>query len=171
MEKSQKIFLYSDGGAEPNPGKGGFGVILKYKGHIKEFSQGYKKTTNNRMELMAVIYGLEQIKIKSTVVVISDSKYIVDSVNNGWLKKWASNNWYRNKKEKAINIDLWKRLLLLLDAHQVSFQWVKGHNNHPENERCDELATQALSKKELKKDSGYLSTSTLKDINAPGLFF
>ncbi len=157
QEKSKpNILLYSDGGAEPNPGKGGFGVILKYGKHIKEFSKGYELTTNNRMELMGIIYGLEQIKVDGIVEVFSDSKYVVDAINSGWVKRWKENNWFRNKKEKAINIDLWQKLLNLKETHEVEFNWIKGHNGHIENERCDELATIALNGEELMKDDEYI---------------
>lgn len=151
-----KIKLYSDGGADPNPGAGGFGVILTFKQHRKEFFGGYQLTTNNRMELMGVIYGLEQINRVAEVEVFTDSKYIVDAINKGWVKRWQSNDWYRNRKEKAINIDLWKRLMVLLETHSVQFTWIKGHNGHPENERCDALATHALNQSNLKVDIGYL---------------
>jgi ribonuclease HI len=139
----KRIQLYSDGACSGNPGPGGYGVILKYNEHEKEFSAGYNLTTNNRMELMAIIVGLESLKEKCKVDVFSDSKYIVDAVNQGWALKWEANNWKRNKKEMAKNIDLWVRLLDLLEKHDVTMNWVKGHAGHPENERCDELAVAA----------------------------
>ena len=139
----KRVQLFSDGACSGNPGPGGYGVILKYNEHIKEFSAGYKSTTNNRMELMAIIVGLKSLKEKCQVDVYSDSKYIVDAVNEGWAERWRSNNWQRNKKEKAKNIDLWIKLLDLLDKHKVSMSWVKGHAGHPENERCDKLAVAA----------------------------
>lgn len=150
-----QIELFSDGGAEPNPGKGGFGVILSYKGKRKEFKQGFRLTTNNRMELMGIIYGLEQLKTKSEVAVYTDSKYVVDAVNKGWAKKWKAKNWYKSKKEKAKNPDLWKRLLALLEVHSCTFHWVKGHAGHRENERCDALATMAIKQKQLLVDEVY----------------
>ena len=107
------------------------------------------------MELTAVIAGLEQLKIKSKVSVFSDSKYVVDGIEKGWAQRWQANHWYRTKKEKAVNHDLWKRLLELLDQHDVTFRWVKGHNGHPENERCDELATLAMGQATLKDDPGF----------------
>lgn len=155
MNEIPKIELYSDGGAEPNPGKGGYGCILCWNGQKKEFFQGFKMTTNNRMELMGVIKGLEQLKTKSEVQVYSDSKYVIDGIELGWARKWKANNWYRNKHEKAINADLWDRLLTLIDFHQVRFNWIRGHNGHPENERCDLLATQALNLDNLEEDHGY----------------
>lgn len=151
-----EVDLYSDGGAEPNPGKGGFGVIMSYKGNKKEFSQGFRLTTNNRMELMGVIYGLERLKTKSIVNVYSDSRYVVNGITQGWAEKWKANNWYRTKTEKAINCDLWERLLTLISNQQkVTFNWVKGHFGHPENERCDQLANLALNGEVLIDDTGY----------------
>lgn len=149
------IDLYSDGGAEPNPGKGGYGIILSWQRKRKEFSQGYNLTTNNRMELLGVITGLEKLKTKSIVNIYTDSRYVIDGIEKGWAEKWKSKNWYRNKKEKAINIDLWSRLLDLISKHDVKFNWVKGHNGHPENERCDFLATKALQSDNLIDDDGY----------------
>ena len=151
-----EIILYSDGGAEPNPGKGGFGVIMVYKGIKKEFSQGYVLTTNNRMELMGVIYGLERLKTKSIVKVFTDSQYVINGIEKGWAQKWKSKNWFRNKNDKAINFDLWDRLLQLISTQEkVTFNWVKGHDGHPENERCDELAMAALNSDNLLADVGY----------------
>lgn len=151
-----EIDLYSDGGAEPNPGKGGFGVIMSYKGTKKEFSQGFRLTTNNRMELMGVIHGLERLKTKSIVNVYSDSRYVIDGITKGWAKKWRSNSWYRTKKEKAINYDLWERLLSVIEKQEaVRFNWIKGHFGHPENERCDQLANIALNGESLIEDIGY----------------
>jgi ribonuclease HI len=151
-----EIDLYSDGGAEPNPGRGGFGVIMSYKGFKKEFSQGFRLTTNNRMELMGVIHGLERLKTKSIVNIYSDSRYVVDGITKGWAEKWKSKNWYRNKTEKAMNYDLWERLLVLISNQQeVRFNWLRGHFGHPENERCDELAILALNSENLFEDTGY----------------
>jgi ribonuclease HI len=151
-----EINIYSDGGAEPNPGKGGFGVIMTYKGSRKEFSQGFRQTTNNRMELMGVIYGLERLKTKSIVNVYSDSRYVVDGITEGWALKWKSNNWYRTKNQKAINCDLWEKLLDLISKQErVTFNWIRGHVGHPENERCDVLANLALNGDELHDDVGY----------------
>lgn len=155
-EEIPEINLYSDGGAEPNLGKGGFGVIMFYKGNRKEFSQGFRLTTNNRMELMGVIHGLDRLKTKSIVNVYSDSRYVVDGITKGWAEKWKSNNWYRIKTEKAINCDLWERLLVLISNQQeVKFNWIRGHFGHPENERCDELANMALNSEYLIEDTVY----------------
>ncbi|MGC4038429.1 MAG: ribonuclease HI [Chitinophagaceae bacterium] len=151
-----EIDLFSDGGAEPNPGKGGFAIILSYKGNKKEFSQGYRLTTNNRMELMGVIYGLGRLKTKSIVNVYSDSRYVIDGITKGWAEKWKANNWYRTKTEKAVNYDLWQILLDLISNQQsVKFNWIRGHAGHPENERCDELARIASNSASLLGDTVY----------------
>jgi len=151
-----EIELFTDGGAEPNPGKGGFGVILSYKGRQKEFFEGYELTTNNRMELMAVIFGLERIKIKAKVTVYSDSKYVVDGIVKGWAANWERSNWIRKKGNLVLNKDLWERLLDVIDKHEVTFNWVKGHAGHVENERCDFLAEQGINSDDKTKDEGYL---------------
>lgn len=154
-----EVSIYSDGGAEPNPGKGGFGVIMTYKEHTKEFSQGYLLTTNNRMELMGVIFALEKLKKSSIVNVYTDSQYVVNGITKGWAEKWKSNNWFRTRTTKASNYDLWDRLLNLISTNQkVTFNWVKGHAGHKENERCDELANLALNGKDLLEDFGYEPT-------------
>jgi ribonuclease HI len=146
-----RIELYTDGASKGNPGPGGYGVILKSGPHYKEFSQGFRLTTNNRMELMAVIVGLEAIKkVPSDVLVISDSKYVVDAVNKGWLKNWIANHF-----RKAKNKDLWLRFNSIYSKHNVQMMWIKGHNEHPENERCDQLAVSAALKPDLLIDKGY----------------
>jgi ribonuclease HI len=145
------ILLYTDGAASGNPGPGGYGLILRYGKHNKEMSQGFRLTTNNRMELMAVIVGLESIKDNSLrVKIYSDSKYVVDAVNQKWLQSWKKTGF----KNKA-NIDLWKRFLLVYNPNQHEFHWVKGHASHPENNRCDELAVAASREKVLLKDDAY----------------
>lgn len=149
------IELHSDGGAEPNPGKSGFGVILGYKGKQKEFYRGYELSTNNRMELMGVIFGLEQLKTKSNVQVFTDSQYVIDGITKGWAAKWKSNGWQRTKKQKAVNSDLWDRLLNAIAEHNVEFNWIKGHAGHTENERCDTLANMGINSKEVLEDIGY----------------
>ncbi|PID89578.1 MAG: ribonuclease HI [Bacteroidia bacterium] len=146
-----KITIYTDGAAKGNPGNGGYGVVLMSGKYRKELSQGYKHTTNNRMELLAVIVGLEALKIeKSDVTVYSDSKYVVDAVEKGWVFAWVKKN-FKNKK----NPDLWKRFLQVYRKHNVKFVWVKGHANIPENERCDRLAVEAAESKDLAEDTGY----------------
>ncbi len=142
----KEVEIYTDGACSGNPGPGGYGVILKYKGQVKELSGGEPQTTNNRMELMGVITGLNALKEPCVVMLYSDSKYIIDAINKGWAKKWRANNWIKSDKKKALNIDLWEQLLVLLDKHEVTFNWVKGHAGHTENERCDELAVMQRDK-------------------------
>ena len=143
------VDLYTDGACSCNPGPGGWGAILKAGGHVKELSGGEPNTTNNRMELSAVIAGLSALKRPCAVTITSDSKYVIDAITKGWAKKWRANHWMRNNREKAQNPDLWETLLNLLDQHDVTFVWVKGHAGHPENERCDQMAV-AESKKFMK---------------------
>lgn len=145
------IQIYTDGSSRGNPGKGGYGAVLISGKHRKEISQGYRQTTNNRMELLAVIVALEAIKVKnSDVIVTSDSKYVVDSVEKKWIYGWIKKN-FKDVK----NPDLWKRFLEVYSNHNLKFKWIKGHNNHPENERCDFLATQAADSGNLLIDSFY----------------
>ena len=136
----KEVFMYTDGACSGNPGPGGFGTILRYGNHEKEISGGEAVTTNNRMELSAVIAGLTALKEPCKVSVFSDSKYVVDAVNLDWAEGWKRNGWKKSNKEPALNIDLWEKLLALINIHNVSFHWVKGHAGHPENERCDALA-------------------------------
>ena len=146
-----KINIYTDGSAKGNPGKGGLGVILISGKHYKEISQGFRYTTNNRMELLAVIVGLEHLKNNdSEVLVYSDSKYVVDSVEKKWVFQWEKKH-FKGKK----NIDLWKRFLTIYNKHKVTLNWVKGHAGHPENERCDYLAVEASEQPQLLVDEGY----------------
>ena len=140
----RQITIYTDGAAQGNPGRGGYGVVLLSGPFRKELSAGYAHTTNNRMELMAVIAGLEALRYdQCEVTIYSDSQYVCNALKLGWAKKWKANNWMRNKKEKALNPELWDRLLTLYDTHEVEIVWVKGHAGHPENERCDRLAVAA----------------------------
>jgi len=134
------VYLYTDGACSGNPGPGGYGAILKYGDFVKEISGGEAETTNNRMELTAVIKGLEALKEQCNVVLTSDSKYVLDGLTQGWAEKWKQNGWMRTKKDKALNPDLWERLLELTNYHQMQYNWVKGHDGHPENERCDQMA-------------------------------
>ena len=138
-----EVTIYTDGACSGNPGPGGWGTILSARGVKKELSGGERSTTNNRMELTAVIRGLQALKRPCKVTVVTDSKYVADAVTLGWAKKWKAQGWMRNKKEKALNPDLWEELLTLLSIHEVTFSWVKGHAGHPENERCDEMAVAA----------------------------
>lgn len=147
-----RVTIYTDGAASGNPGPGGYGVVLESSaGHRKELSGGFRKTTNNRMELLAVIKGLRELKSdKVQVVVVSDSKYVVDAVNKGWLENWIKKG-FKDKK----NPDLWRDMIPLLRRYKPIFQWVKGHNNHPQNERCDALAVMESKKPNLPPDVGY----------------
>jgi ribonuclease HI len=151
----KEVTIYTDGACSGNPGAGGYGVVLMYGAAKKELSEGYEKTTNNRMELLAVIRGLEALKEPCRVNLYSDSKYVVDAIEKGWVVKWKQNGWMRNKKERASNVDLWEQLLVMLAKHQVKFIWVKGHADNPWNERCDELARMAIQKGDLKEDENY----------------
>lgn len=140
------VYIYTDGACSGNPGPGGYGVILKYGKFKKEISGGEPETTNNRMEMTGVIKGLEALNEKCRVVLTSDSKYVIDALEKGWAQKWRKNGWMRTKKDKALNPDLWEKLLELTEYHDVEYKWVKGHAGHPENERCDELAVAAIKK-------------------------
>ena len=151
MADSKQIFLFTDGAAKGNPGPGGYGTVLKFGKHEKELSQGFKETTNNRMELLAVIAGLEALTTNNhPVAIYSDSKYVVDAINKGWLSKWVKTGF---KKKK--NVDLWQRFLPLQKKFKLSFHWIKGHAGHPENERCDELAVMAAEGSDLIIDEGF----------------
>ncbi|MEM1171848.1 MAG: ribonuclease HI [Cyanobacteria bacterium P01_H01_bin.35] len=155
-EKKPEITIYTDGACSGNPGPGGYGIVLLSAGKERqEFSGGYKLTTNNRMELMAAIVGLEQLEFPSIVTLYTDSKYIVDAVTKGWAKRWRTNGWKRNKKDKAMNPDLWGKLLDLCDKHEVEFSWVRGHSGNIENECCDKLAVKASQQLDLPSDLGY----------------
>ncbi|WP_188049083.1 ribonuclease HI [Flavobacterium sp. GP15] len=152
------VHIYTDGAAKGNPGNGGYGVVMEWVGkpYKKEFYEGFRLTTNNRMELLAVIVGLEKLKNPNTrVLVISDSKYVVDSV----VKKWVL-GWEKKKFADRKNSDLWKRFLVIYRKHIVDFKWIKGHNNHPQNERCDELAVMASMQAKLSVDSFYENTAS-----------
>lgn len=147
------ITIYTDGSSRGNPGPGGYGTVMKYKEHRKEMSGGFRKTTNNRMELLAVIIGLESLKVEqANVTVYSDSKYVVDAVEKGWLKNWLKKD-FKGKKNK----DLWLRFSDIHQKHRVRFQWVKGHAGIPENERCDQLAVEAAEGINLLVDEGFES--------------
>lgn len=151
MEKYD-VKIYTDGSSRPNPGVGGYGIIMEKVGtdYVKEFSSAFRLTTNNRMELLSVIEALSKLKKPTKVLITSDSKYVIDSVEKGWVFNWQKNN-FRDKK----NPDLWKRFLEVYLKHDVDFKWIKGHNNHPQNERCDVLAVNASSHKELLIDEYY----------------
>ena len=142
----KKVNLYTDGACKGNPGPGGYGAILEYNGLEKVMSDGNKSTTNNRMELMAAIVGLETLKEPCEVMLYSDSKYLVDAIEKGWLANWRRNNWRKSDKSPVLNVDLWERLIVQLERHKVILNWIKGHNGHPQNERCDRLAVAAAER-------------------------
>lgn len=142
----KKIEMFTDGSCSGNPGPGGWGTILRYKGVEKELSGGEHETTNNRMEMTAVISGLKALNEPCEVDLYTDSKYVCDSVTKGWVYSWKNNNWRKADKKPALNVDLWEEMLILLDKHKVTFHWLKGHNGHPENERCDALAVKETQK-------------------------
>jgi len=142
----KRVNLYTDGACKGNPGPGGYGVILEYKGNEKEISDGNRSTTNNRMELMAAIVGLETLKEPCEVMLYSDSKYLVDAIEKGWLANWRRNNWRKSDRSPVLNVDLWERLIVQLERHNVILNWIKGHNGHPKNERCDRLAVAAAER-------------------------
>jgi len=146
-----KIIIYTDGAASGNPGPGGYGIVLKSGSHYKELSQGFRLTTNNRMELLAVIVAIEELKKENCEIdIYTDSKYVCDAIEKGWLF-----NWQRTDFKKKKNIDLWKRFLLVYPKHKLRFHWIKGHSNIIENEKCDELAVKASKQKDLAIDEEY----------------
>ena len=149
------VDIYTDGACSGNPGPGGYGVVLLYGGRRKELSAAYELTTNNRMEVLAAIVALSALKEPCQVNLYSDSRYLVDAVEKGWLLRWQQNNWMRNKREAAQNIDLWKALLPLLTRHKVRFIWVRGHAANAENNRCDEMARAAIETGIFLPDEGY----------------
>ena len=155
-DNNNTVYAFSDGSALGNPGPGGYGVVLKYGDNLKELSQGYVHTTNNRMELMGAIMALESLKERQRVVLTTDSQYVINGIEKGWARKWRANDWMRNRKERALNPDMWERLLRAVDRHEVSFNWVRGHMGHPENERCDELANGAARGSDLIEDKVFV---------------
>jgi ribonuclease HI len=154
-EELKQVEMYTDGGCDPNPGPGGYGVVLLSGGRRKELSGGFRLTTNNRMEIFAAIRGLETLGEPCRVTLYSDSEYLVNAMTLGWAQRWKANKWKRNKREKALNVDLWDRLLAQCERHHVEFIWVKGHAGLRENERCDQLSMAALRQKDLPIDEGY----------------
>ena len=149
------VELFSDGACSGNPGRGGYGTILKYGEKRKEMSEGFRLTTNNRMEILGVLRGFEALKEPCNVIVTSDSKYVLDALSKGWVFGWKKKGWIKSDKKPALNVDLWELLLKEIAKHNVTYNWVKGHAGHPENERCDELAVNAYSKVELRIDENY----------------
>ena len=164
MATIKDVVMHTDGSCIGNPGPGGYGVVVLYGEHRKELSGGYRKTTNNRMELMGAIKGLEVVKEGWRVTLHSDSQYVVRAMAEGWAQRWRSSGWRRNKREKAVNPDLWERLLELCAKHEVEFKWVRGHVGNAENERCDELARAAAEGPDLAVDEVYERTAGLKQL-------
>ena len=159
MEEKIKVTLYTDGACSGNPGKGGYGAILVYidangQKHEKVFSEGFAHTTNNQMELLAVIIGLEALKKPCEVKIISDSKYVVDSIEKGWLDNWVAKGWRKAGNKPVPNAELWKRLICSMKNHDIKLEWIKGHAGHEYNERCDKLAVEAYKKDNLKAQVG-----------------
>lgn len=146
MQQRKFIEIFTDGACSGNPGPGGWGAVLRYEGHEKELSGGQDNTTNNRMELTACIEALQALKEPCTVLLTTDSKYVTDAINLGWAESWRKNGWRKADKKPALNADLWETLLDLCKTHDVTFNWVKGHAGHPENERCDRLAVDYYNK-------------------------
>jgi len=158
--KAGTVLIYTDGGCSYNPGPGGYGVVILRDGQRLELSGGFRLTTNNRMEMTACIEGLKALETPSTVMVISDSKYLVDAATKGWARKWQKNGWMRTKTDAAENYDLWEQLLTLLEKHTIEFVWVKGHAGNPENECCDRLAVAAAAGSNLPHDKAYEGGAT-----------
>ncbi len=146
MSELKKVLMFTDGSCSGNPGPGGWGTILRYGTTEKVLSGGDFETTNNRMELSAVIEGFKALNQKCEVEVYSDSQYVCNSINNGWVYSWKKNNWKKSDKKPALNVDLWEKLLAEIEKHSVKFIWLKGHDGHPENERCDKLAVEETMK-------------------------
>ena len=152
----KKITIYTDGSSLGNPSPGGYGTILQHNGTAKELSEGFACTTNNRMELMAAIAGLESLKAPCKITLTSDSRYLINAMNKGWIQGWECKGWARGPKKPLKNADLWQRLAKITPPHDITWKSVRGHVDHPENERCDELAVAAASKKNNPPDEGYL---------------
>ncbi|MCL4441014.1 MAG: ribonuclease HI [Firmicutes bacterium] len=148
----KNVTIYTDGACSGNPGPGGYGVVMLYKDPVPARIAGFRDTTNNRMEILAAIVGLESLQERCNVTIYTDSQYLINAIEKGWAKKWRANGWMRNKKEPALNADLWERLLKLCERHNVKFVWVRGHSGNPENERCDRLAVEASKQPDLPPD-------------------
>ena len=156
----KRVTIHTDGSCLGNPGPGGYAAILEHDGREKELSAGFKRTTNNRMEIMAVIAGLETLTQRCRVTVYSDSRYVVDAIEKGWARRWKSQGWMRNKRDRAINPDLWDRLLTALAKHDVELRWVKGHAGNAGNTRADRLAVTAANGHNLPRDEGFENPRT-----------
>ena len=161
-EERKHVIIYTDGGCDPNPGPGGYGIVLCYGKTRKTLSGGFRHTTNNRMEIYAAIRALESLKEPCQVTLYSDSSYLVQSMQQGWVKQWKENNWMRTPNERAVNADLWERLLELCEIHNITFVWVKGHAGNKENEVCDRLSQAALQQPDLPTDEGFENAPEIK---------
>ena len=155
MPSGEQVTVYTDGACLGNPGPGGYGAVLLYGSQRKELSGGFKLTTNNRMEITAALVALEALQKPCRVLLYSDSQYVVNAMSKGWAQRWQANGWKRNKREDAVNPDLWERMLELCQRHTVEFRWVRGHGGDKENERCDQLAVAAARDSGLPDDAGY----------------
>ena len=155
MSAAKQVTIHTDGSCLGNPGPGGYAAILDYQGRERELSGGFRRTTNNRMEILAVIAGLRALTKPCSVTVYSDSRYVVDAIEKGWARKWKANGWMRNKRESAVNPDLWEKLLNALSQHDVEFKWVRGHSGNAGNVRADKLAVAAANGKNLPRDEGF----------------
>lgn len=151
----KEVYIYTDGACTGNPGKGGYGAVLIYNGNEKQISEGFRLTTNNRMELLGPIRALSMLKEKCAVTIYSDSKYLTDAINKGWLESWIKNNWRKADKKKVLNVDLWMELDALLKKHDVKLEWVKGHAGNKYNEICDALAVDAYTNNPTSVDTAY----------------
>jgi ribonuclease HI len=155
MTEKQHVTIYTDGACSGNPGPGGYAAIMMYGDKRLELSQGYRKTTNNRMELLAVITALERLTRPCKVTLYSDSEYVVNAIKKGWLENWQKKGWRKADRKPVLNVDLWQRLVPLLEKHEIEFRWVRGHNNNVENECCDRLAVEASQSRDLLVDEGF----------------
>ena len=155
MSTRRRVTIHTDGSCLGNPGPGGYAAILEYRAQEKELSGGFRRTTNNRMEILAVIAGLEALTEPCSVTIYTDSRYVVDAVEKGWAKRWRANGWMRNKRERAVNPDLWGRLLDALENHEVELRWVRGHSDNVGNIRADKLAVAAAKGANLQVDHGF----------------
>ncbi len=167
-EPEPHVIIYTDGACTGNPGPGGYGAVLIYGSQRKELSGGFRRTTNNRMELMAAIEGLRALNRRARVTLYTDSRYLADAINRGWVNAWKARGWRKSNKEPALNVDLWKQLLEQLGRHQVTIEWVEGHAGVSENERADRLSVDAAHAKNLPSDTGYEQGNNTPA--KPGLF-
>jgi ribonuclease HI len=155
MTELKHVIIHTDGACTGNPGPGGYGVVLCYGAKRREISGGFRRTTNNRMEITAAIVGLQALRYRCRVTIYTDSQYLANGITKGWARRWRANGWMRNPDERALNADLWEQLLDLCAQHEVRFEWVRGHAGNPENECCDRLSVRAAEGKDLPCDEGY----------------